>query len=326
MLAVCMAMAGASFAQARATDALRSWNDGPARQAILEFVRVATDKADPKFIAPEDRIATFDQDGTLWVEQPLYAQAMFALARVGELAPKHPEWANQMPFKAILAKDREAMAKFSEQDWAKVIGVTHSGMTPEAFQELVNQWLATATDPRFKRTYTGAIYQPMLEVMDYLRANGFRVYIVTGGGQEFVRAYSQRVYAVPVEQVIGSAGKVKYGYDAAGKPMLTKLPEVLLIDDKGGKPEGINLIIGKGPCAAFGNSDGDQQMLEWTGAGGGARLMMLVHHDDAAREYAYDTASKVGTFSKALMAEAKQRGWTVISMKDDWKTIFPGGR
>jgi hypothetical protein len=215
------------------------------------------------------------------------------------------------------------MLKFSIQDFEKVVAVTHSGMTIQQFRETVAKWLAEAKHPRFKRPYTECVYQPMLELMQYLRNNGFKTYIVTGGGQEFVRAFAGKTYGVPPEQVVGSMGKVKYQYDKDGNPELIKLPEVLLIDDKTGKPEGINMVIGRRPQCAFGNSTGDQQMLEYTGAGDGARLMMLVHHDDTKREYAYGAESKIGTFSDALMAEAKKKGWVVISMKDDWATIFP---
>ena len=271
---------------------------------------------------PEQRIATFDQDGTLWVEQPIYTQVMFAFDRVKALAATHPEWKDQEPFKSILSGNRDAMARFTIQDFAHVVAETHSGMTVEEFRVIVKQWLATAKHPRFHRPYTELVYQPMLEAIGYLRANGFKTYIVSGGGQEFIRAYAEAVYGVPPEQVIGSAGTAKFEYGKDGKPMLVKLPAVLLVDDKGGKPESINLVIGRRPYAAFGNSDGDRQMLEWTQAGDGARLMMLVHHDDAEREYAYGSQSHVGTFSDALMAEANQRGWTVISMKNDWKRVF----
>jgi phosphoglycolate phosphatase-like HAD superfamily hydrolase len=271
----------------------------------------------------QERIATFDNDGTLWVEQPIYTQVTFAIDRVAALAPQHPEWKTTEPFKSILSGDRAAIAKFTLQDIEKVVAVTHSGMTVEAFQKIVKDWLATAKHPRFKRPYTELIYQPMLELMKYLRENGFKTYIVTGGGQEFVRAFAEPVYGVPPEQVMGTAAKTQYVYGKDGKPSLVKTPEVLLVDDKTGKPEGINLIIGRRPYAAFGNSTGDQQMLEWTQAGDGAHLMMLVHHDDASREFAYGPNSKVGTFSDALMAEAKERGWVIISMKDDWKVIFP---
>jgi phosphoglycolate phosphatase-like HAD superfamily hydrolase len=308
------------------TPALASWNDGPAKQAIISFVKEVTDKSGTKYVEPQDRIATFDQDGTLWVEHPLYTQATFALARVHELAPQHPEWKQRDPFKAVLANERAAMAKFSESDWEIILAATHAGMTTEAFQQLVKQWLATARDPRFHQPHTALVYQPMLEVMDYLRANGFKTYIVTGGGQEFVRVYSESVYGIPPEQVVGSSIMTKYEYQD-GKPVLMREPKVFFIDDNAGKPIGINLFIGKRPYAAFGNSPGDKQMLEWTQAGDGARLMMLVLHDDPVREYAYGPASglpdtKVGTFTQALYDEAKSKGWNVISMKNDWKRIF----
>jgi len=308
------------------TSALASWNDGPAKQAIISFVSKTTDKSSASYVAPPDRIAAFDQDGTLWVEHPLYTQAMFALARLHELATQHPEWKTRAPFKAVLAGDREAMAKFSESDWETIVAVTHTGMGTEEFEELVKAWIATAKDPRFHQRYTDLVYRPMLEVMDYLRSNGFKTYIVTGGGQEFVRVYSERVYGVPPEQVVGSSVLTKYEY-RDGKPVLMREPKVFFIDDKDGKPVGINLFIGKRPCAAFGNSTGDQQMLEWTQAGDGPRLMMLVMHDDPEREYAYGPANglpdtRVGTFSQALYDEAKSKGWTVISIKKDWKRIF----
>jgi phosphoserine phosphatase len=316
---------GVAVTQA-ADDPLPSWDDGPAKQAIVEFVEAVTTEGGVDFVPPEDRVATFDQDGTLWVEHPLYTQAMFALDRVVELAPQHPEWKTKEPFQAVLTGDREAMAKFGEGDWAEIIGATHAGMTTEQFVTLVGDWLAKAKHERFKRPYTELIYQPMLEVMDYLRESGFRTYIVTGGGQEFVRVYSERVYDVPVEQVVGSSIATKYE-SQGGKPVLMREPKVFFIDDKDGKAIGINLFIGKRPYAAFGNSGGDREMLEYTGAGDGARLMMLVLHDDAEREYAYGPANglpdtKVGTFSQALADEAKTKGWVVISMKNDWKTIF----
>jgi phosphoserine phosphatase len=316
----------AAVAAAQSSDPLPSWNDGPARQAIVEFVEAVTTEGGADFVPPEDRIATFDQDGTLWVEQPLYAQGMFALERVVEMAPEHPEWKTKEPFQAVLTGDRAAMAKFSEGDWAEIIGATHAGMTTEQFLEIAGDWLAKAKHERFKRPYTELIYQPMLEVMDYLRDSRFRTYIVTGGGQEFVRIYSERVYDVPVEQVVGSSIATKYE-SQGGRPVLMREPKVFFIDDKDGKAIGINLFIGKRPYAAFGNSGGDREMLEWTGVGDGARLMMLVLHDDAEREYAYGPAnglpdSKVGTFPQALLEEARQHGWVVISMKNDWKTIF----
>src|SRR5271156_4366928 len=241
------------------TSALPSWNDGPSKQAIISFVKQVTDKSGGKYVDPDDRIATFDQDGTLWVEHPLYAQAMFALTRVHELAPRHPEWKQHAPFKAVLANDREAMAKFSESDWEVILAATHTGMSTEAFQEIVKQWLAKAKDPRFHRPYTELVYRPMLEVMEFLRTNGFKTYIVTGGGQEFVRVYSQRVYSIPPEQVVGSSILTKYEY-RDGKPVLMREPKVFFIDDRAGKPIGINLFVGKRPYAAFGNSTGDRQM------------------------------------------------------------------
>jgi phosphoglycolate phosphatase-like HAD superfamily hydrolase len=318
-------LSGVAGAQTQ-NDPLPSWNNGPAKQAILSFVKEATSQSSPKYVAPGDRIATFDQDGTLWTEHPLYAQGVFALERVGKLAGEHPEWKTKQPFQSILSHDQEAMGKFTEQDWMHVIAATHTGMSTEAFQALVKEWLETARDPRFGRPYTDLIYRPMLQVMQYLRANGFRTYIVTGGGQEFVRVYSEQVYGVPPEQVVGSSIVTTYKV-VNGKPVLMREPKVFLIDDGPGKAVGINLFIGKRPHAAFGNSGGDAEMLQWTQAGGGARLMMLVYHDDAKREYAYGPAgglpaTSVGTFSDALMAEAKKSGWIVISMKNDWKSIF----
>jgi hypothetical protein len=313
-------------AQAQPQGVLLSWNEGLARQAILRFVRAVTTKGSPHYVEPADRIATFDQDGTLWVEHPLYAQAIFALDRMHELSAKHPEWKTALPFKAVLANDREAMARFTEQDWAKIMGVTHAGMTTGEFLKIVHDWLDKARHPRFKRPYTDLVYQPMLELMQYLRANGFKTYIVTGGGQEFVRVYGERVYGVPPEQVVGSSVVTRYAYQG-GKPVLIRLPKVFFVDDKAGKPEGINLFIGARPLAAFGNSEGDREMLEYTGAGSGMRLMMLVLHDDTKREYAYGPAeglpdTKVGTFPQALYDEAMKRGWVVISMRKDWKKIF----
>jgi phosphoserine phosphatase len=323
---VILALCATAWGVQAADDPLPSWNDGAAKQAIVEFVEATTTEGGADFVPPEDRIATFDQDGTLWVSHPLYAQAMFALDRV-VLAPEHPEWKTEEPFKAVLAGDREAMAHFTEQDWVEIIGATHAGMTNEQFLKIADDWLAKAEHPRFGRPYTELVYQPMLEVMEYLRESGFRTYIVTGGGQEFVRVYSERVYGVPPEQVVGSSIATKYEY-RDGEPVLMREPKVFFIDDKAGKAIGINLFIGKRPYAAFGNSGGDREMLEWTGAGDGARLKMLVLHDDAEREYAYGPANglpdtKVGTFSQELMDEAKQKGWVVISMKNDWKTIFP---
>jgi phosphoglycolate phosphatase-like HAD superfamily hydrolase len=307
--------------------ALASWNDGPAKQAILDFVRVTTDPASPTFVPPEERIATFDQDGTLWVEHPMYSQVMYCLDRVPTVVAKKPELKNVEPFKTVLSGNREAMANFTMKDLEKILAVTLTGMPVDEFNAEAKKWIESAKDPRWKRPYTELVYQPMLEVMRYLRDNGYKTYIVTGGGQDFVRVYAERVYGIPPEQVVGSAGATKLGYEKDGKAFLTKEPKLLLNDDHAGKPEGIHMMIGRRPYAAFGNSVGDQQMLEWTAAGAGARLKMLVLHDDAVREYAYGPAqglpnSKVGTFTPALYEEAKKNGWTVISMKNDWKRIF----
>jgi phosphoserine phosphatase len=319
----------AQYAEAQAqppVNPLPSWNDGPAKQAVLDFTRTTTDQSSKNFVVPEDRIATFDQDGTLWVEHPLYTQAMFALDRVHTLAPQYPEWNSREPFKSVLSGDQEALTKFTERDWIEIVAATHAGMSTEAFLGIVGQWLETAKHPRFKRPYTELVYQPMREVMDYLRVNGFRTYIVSGGGQEFVRTYAQRLYDIPPEQVVGSSMATEYQIKD-GKPVLMRLPKLFFDDDHAGKVIGINLFIGKRPYAAFGNSTGDREMLEWTGAGDGARLKMLVYHDDAQREYAYGPAgglpdTKVGTFDDSLMTEAKTGGWTVISMKNDWRRIF----
>jgi len=310
-----------------AVDPLSSWNDGAAKQAIVDFVKTTIDKGSPKFVAPEDRIATFDQDGTTWVEQPMYSQVLFAFDRIAGLAPQHPEWKTKEPFKAILTGDKEAMSKFSMKDIELVFAVTSTGMTAEAFPPIVKDWMTTAKHPRFDRPYPQMVYQPMLELMKYLRDNGYRTYIVTGGGQDFVRAYAQQVYDIPPEQIVGSALDTKYEYNKEGQGVLMRDPKLLLNNNFAGKAEDIYLFIGKHPHAAFGNSTGDQQMLEYTQAGGGASLEMLVLHDDATREYAYGPAqglpdSKVGTFTQALYDEAKAKGWTVISMKNDWKQIF----
>jgi phosphoglycolate phosphatase-like HAD superfamily hydrolase len=312
---------------AMAQDPLPSWNDGAAKKAIVEFVQATTTQGNPKFVPPAERIATFDQDGTLWVEHPVYSQLMYCLDRVPAVVKAKPELANVEPFKTVMSGDREAIAKLSIQDLEKIAVATLTGMSVDDFSAEATKWSAAARDPRWKRPYTELTYQPMQEVLKYLRANGYKTYIVTGGGQDFVRTYSERVYGIPPEQVIGTAGATKYAYDKDGRPFLTKEAKIVLNDNDAGKAEGIHLMIGRRPHAAFGNSTGDQQMLEYTGAGDGARLMMLVLHDDAKREYAYGPAAglpdtKVGTFSQALYDEAKKNGWTVISMKSDWKRIF----
>lgn len=314
--------------QARAqTDPLPSWNDGAAKKAIVEFVQATTTRGSPKFVPPEERIATFDQDGTLWVEHPMYSQVMYILDRVPAVVKAKPEFAKVEPFKTVLAGDRAAIAKLPKDDLYKLVAATLTGMSVDEFRAEAKKWLAEAKDPRWKRPYTELNYQPMQEVLKYLRDAGYKTYIVTGGGQDFVRVYSEATYGIPPEQVVGTAGGTKYGYDKNGKPFLTKEPRLLLNDDKAGKPEGIHLMIGRRPQAAFGNSTGDRQMLEYTKAGDGARLAMLVLHDDAKREYAYGPAkglpdTKVGTFTQALYDEAKKQGWIVISMKDDWKRVF----
>jgi len=306
---------------------LASWNEGPKKQAILDFVRATTDRSSASYVAPEDRIATFDQDGTLWVEQPMYTQVIYCFDRVPVLAEKRPELKRVEPFKTVLSGNHEAMARLSLRDLEKILFATLTGMSVDEFNAEAKKWLETARHHRWNRLYTELTYQPMQEVLQYLRGNGFKTYIVTGGGQDFVRVYAEKVYGIPPEQVVGTAGGTKYGYDKDGKPFLTKEPKLLLNDNNAGKPEGIHLMIGRRPYAAFGNSTGDRQMLEYTGAGNGARLKMLLLHDDAQREYAYGPAqglpdSRVGTFTPALYDEAKKKGWTVISMKNDWKRIF----
>ncbi len=305
---------------------LPSWSEGPARQAIIDFVRQTTDASSPQLVPPDRRIATFDQDGTLWVEQPLYTQISFALDRVKEVVRAKPALANQEPFKAVVTGDREAMAKFTERDLFTIVAASEAGLSIEAYHEVVRNWLATAKHPKYQCPYTELVYAPMVEVIKYLRAKGYRTYIATGGGQEFVRAYAEAIYGIPPEQVVGTMFKIEYEI-RDGQPALIHAPDLFFVDDKGGKPVGINMMIGRRPQAAFGNSDGDRQMLEWATGSAGARLAMIVLHDDASREYAYGPAaglpdSKIGTFTEDLYDEAKKKGWTVISMKRDWKRVF----
>lgn len=304
-----------------AADPLPSWNDTIPKKAIVAFVEKVTKEGSPDFVPVPERIATFDNDGTLWVEQPMYFQFLFALDRVKALAPNHPEWKDKEPFASLLKGDLKGALAGGERAMLEIVMVTHAGMSTEEFEQIVKDWLATAKHPKTKKPYTEMVYQPMIELLTYLRANGFKTFIVSGGGVEFMRPWTEKVYGVPPEQVVGSSIKTKYEMRDR-KPVMLRLPEIKFVDDKTGKPVGINEHIGRRPIMAFGNSDGDQQMLEWTQAGPGARLMMLVHHDDAVREYSYGTESKIGTFSDALMAEAKKNGWTVISMKNDWKRIF----
>ncbi len=302
-------------------DLLPSWNEGTTKTAIVDFVARVTDKSGPDYVPPQARIATFDNDGTLWAEQPLYFQLRFALDRVKTLAPKHPEWKEKEPFKAALAGDLESVLAGGEAALLQLVMATHTGMTTDEFEQIVKDWIATAKHPRFDRPYTECVYQPMLELLAYLRANGFQTWIVSGGGIEFMRPWAQRVYGIPPEQIIGSSIKTKFEI-RDGKPALVRLPEMSFIDDKAGKPVGINQHIGRRPILAFGNSDGDLQMLQWTAAGRGARLMLIVHHTDPEREWAYDRNSHIGRLDKAL-DQAKRKGWTVVDMKNDWKSVFP---
>jgi hypothetical protein len=303
------------------TDPLPSWNEGFAKQQILDFVARVTDPANPEFVPEAERIATFDNDGTLWAEQPLYFQLFFAIDRVKALAPEHPEWADQQPFKAVLEDDMEALAAAGEHGLLELVMATHSGMTTEEFAATAKDWLATARHPTTGRPYTEMVYQPMLEVLDYLRANGFTTYVASAGGIEFMRPWTEEVYGIPPEQVIGSSIKTVFEI-RDGEPVLVRLPEIDFIGDKNEKPVGINSHIGRRPIAAFGNSDGDFQMLEWTTAGDGARLGVLVHHTDSEREWAYDRDSHIGRLDRGL-DEAATRGWVVVSIKDDWRRIFP---
>jgi phosphoglycolate phosphatase-like HAD superfamily hydrolase len=302
-------------------DPLPSWNDGPAKMTIQEFVTAVTDESGSHFIPPAERIAVFDNDGTLWVEQPMYVQLAFVLDRVKALAPQHPEWQTQQPFKAVLEGDLDALAETGKRGLLEMLMATHAGMTTEEFETIVTEWIANARHPKYERPYTELVYQPMLELLDYLRANGFKTFIVSGGGIEFMRPWVERVYGIPPEQVVGSSIEVQYEV-RNGKPVLARLPQIDFIDDKAGKPVGIHRFIGSRPVLALGNSDGDLQMLQWTTAGDRPRLGLLLHHDDAAREYAYDRASHFGRLDKAL-DEAPKAGWTVVSMKNDWKQVFP---
>jgi phosphoglycolate phosphatase-like HAD superfamily hydrolase len=303
------------------TDPLPSWNDGPAKQAIVAFVTDVTREGSPDFVPPSERVATFDNDGTLWIEQPIYVQFAYALERVRALAPQHPEWKETQPFKAVLEGDMSALAAAGEKGAVEIVAATHAGMTPDEFKQQVKEWLATAKHPRFERRYEELVYQPMLEVVTYMRANGFKTFIVSGGGIEFIRAFAEKSYGIPPDQIVGSSIVTKFER-RDGRPTLFRLPEVNFVDDGPGKPVGINQHIGLRPIAAFGNSDGDLQMLQWTTEAGGRRLGVVVHHTDAEREYAYDRNSKVGHLDKALDAASVDR-WTVVDMKRDWKTIFP---
>ncbi|AND94127.1 MULTISPECIES: HAD family hydrolase [Bradyrhizobium] len=300
---------------------LPSWNEGPTKASIVDFVARVTENGGPYFVPPDQRIATFDNDGTLWIEQPMYVQLAFALDRVKVLAPMHPEWKDKQPFAAVLNGDLKALAAFGEKGVAELLAVTHAGMTTAEFEKIVTDWLATARDGRFKRPYTELVYQPMLELLAYLRTNGFKTFIVSGGGVEFMRPWTEAIYGVPPEQVVGSSIKTRYEMRDS-TPVLFRLPDIDFIDDKAGKPIGINSHIGRRPIAAFGNSDGDLEMLQWATLGtSGARFGLIVHHTDAEREYAYDRQSHFGKLDVALDAAALNR-WTVVDMKNDWKSIF----
>ena len=320
MIAIMLAAALALTSLAAAAEPLPSWNEGQAKRAIVDFVQRVTTAGGVDFVPVPERIAVFDNDGTLWAEKPMYVQLAFALDRVKALAPEHPEWQNQQPFKAALEGDLKTVAAGGEHALLELVMATHAGMTTNAFAQVVTDWLATARHPRFNRLYTELVYQPMLELLTYLRANGFKTYIVSGGGIEFMRPWTEKVYGIPPEQVIGSSIKTRFEL-RDGTPVLVRLPEINFIDDKAGKPVGIQMHIGRRPIAAFGNSDGDLQMIQWTTAGSGARFGLIVHHTDADREYAYDRQSSIGRLDKAL-DEAKRQGWTVMDMKQDWKRIF----
>ncbi len=306
---------------ARAADPLPSWNDTAPKQAIVAFVEKVTREGSPEFVPPAERIAVFDNDGCLWAEQPMYFQAIFIFDRIMTLAPAHPEWKDKEPFASVLKGDLKAALAGGEKALLEMAMATHAGMTTEEFEKIVNDWIATAKHPKTGKLYTEMVYQPMLEVLTYLRASGFKTFIVSGGGIEFMRPWAERVYGIPPEQVIGSSIKTKYEV-RDGKPVIVRLPELNFIDDKAGKPVGIQQHIGRRPVIAVGNSDGDFEMLEWTTSGNGPRFGLIVHHTDADREWAYDRESHIGRLARGL-DEGPNRGWTIVSMKDDWKTIFP---
>jgi hypothetical protein len=314
------AQGGGKWTQGAAADALPSWNDTGAKKAIVAFVERVTTPGSSDFVPVPERIAVFDNDGTLWAEQPMYFQAFFLIDRVKALAPQHPQWQTQEPFASLLKGDMKGVAAAGEKGLLEMLAATHTGMTTEQFNKTVSDWIATARHPVTGKLFTDMVYQPMLELLTYLRANGFKTFIVSGGGVEFMRAWTERIYGIPPEQVVGSSMKLKFEM-RDGKPVLVKLPTIDLNDDKEGKPIGIESRIGRRPLMAFGNSDGDLQMLQWTAAGAGARFNLYVHHTDAAREWAYDRQSHVGRLDKGL-DEAKAKGWTVVSMKDDWKVVF----
>jgi phosphoserine phosphatase len=320
LLGTALCILGSALAQSP-TDMLPSWNDSVSKRAVVEFVSKVTQQGGPDFVPPAERIAVFDNDGTLWAEHPIYFQLAFVLDRVKALAPQHPEWLNNQPFKAALEGDMKTLAEAGDNGLLELVMASHAGMTTDEFEKIVKDWLASARHPTFNRPYTELAYQPMIELLTYLRANGFKTFIVSGGGIEFMRTFSERVYGVPPEQVVGSSIKTKFEM-RDGKPILFRLPQVNFIDDKDGKPVGINQYIGRRPIAAFGNSDGDLEMLQWTTmTGSGPRFGLIVHHTDATREFAYDRNTSFGRLDKALDAAAVNN-WTVVDMKNDWKRIF----
>jgi phosphoglycolate phosphatase-like HAD superfamily hydrolase len=306
---------------ARAADSLPSWAEGKTKQSIMDFVAAVTTPGSPNFVPVTDRIAVFDNDGTLWAEQPLYFQLMFAIDRVKTLAPQHPEWQTKEPFASLLKGDAKAALAGGEPAIMQILVATHTGMTTDEFEQIVRDWITTARHPTTKRLYTEMVYQPMLELLAYLRANGFKTFIVSGGGADFMRVFAERIYGIPPAQVVGSTGKLQFEF-RDGKPVLVKLAAMELVDDGNGKPVGIHQFIAQRPIAAFGNSDGDLEMLQWTFAGPGKSFCLYVHHDDAVREWAYDRNSSIGRLDKGL-DQAQAHGWTVVSMKNDWKSIFP---
>ena len=327
LMIICLGVRAGQVDGQDRSEPLPSWNEGPSKTAILTFVRETTAPGGPRFVPTAERIATFDQDGTLWVEHPMYTQVVYCLERVPFVVRHRPRLKESTPFRTVLSGNREAIARLAPKDLEEIFSATLTGMTVDEYAADVTKWLATARHHRWHRPYTELVYQPMLELMRYLRVNGFKTYIVTGGGQDFVRAYAERIYGVPPERVVGTAGGTKFAYGKNGEPALFKESKLVLNDDKSGKPEGIHLMIGRRPVASFGNSSGDREMLEYTGAGGGARLMMLVLHDDPIREYAYGPAeglphSRIGTFPQALEDEARAKGWFVIHIKSDWKRVF----
>jgi phosphoglycolate phosphatase-like HAD superfamily hydrolase len=309
---------------AHAADPLPSWNNGPNKQAIVKFVADVTKKGSPDYVTPAERIATFDNDGTLWSEQPIYFQFAFMLDQVKAAAPQHPEWKDNAAFKALVAHDHKALAELGMKPVLELLMQANSGMSTEAYDKTIRDWLATARHPKTQRLYTEMVFKPMQELLAYLRANGFKTFIVSGGSVEFMRPWSEAAYGIPPEQVVGTLSDVKFDMQD-GKPVLMREPKISFIDDGPGKPAGIYRAIGRRPIAAFGNSDGDLQMLQYTTAGSGKRLALIVHHDDAEREYAYDRDSKIGKLDKAL-DEGLAKNWVVVSMKKDWKQIYPAAK